>query len=255
MSAAGDASRSRGRIFIVFSAVVLFGLAALWVAQQRAIEVPDERERARAAAPSSAPGVDPELQPVAQVPLQEEPHASSGAGFNVESNAATAEHNDERRRRLAREIQNADRLPIESTLMAGKGLSLETVAALFETDLFQDALSELAAQSSSDPLASEMTGLLQEALAAQVSDAAGVRGGEVACGLRLCVGRLDADGEVDIDAVLDATVASAGLPQFVTMTRQVAQPNGAMEYRVVFSTDPTSRAIVVPAPSSPGTGG
>lgn len=156
---------------------------------------------------------------------------------------------------LRRQLLRSDRLPAESPLLTGDSLAIDNIRQVMESDDFDLAMERLAAQSEGDPLAVEMTELSRRIVESEVALAGAGALDRLSCGMRICMAALQPSEGPRWDAFLRAWRQNQHSLHFASVAATVERPDGAPEYRLVFSTDPASNSIVVRAPPYPPPGG
>jgi hypothetical protein len=146
-------------------------------------------------------------------------------------------------------VSNSDRLTAESILLRGNDIDSAAVAALLKSDdRFDHALDRLWAEMAGDEDAAALGEAYATAIGSQVSDVEGLRLDKLACGLRLCIASFldmrSGDAWESWRGRFDSDVET---PYGVLIEHEIDLGTGAAQRRVVFSTDPSTDAVVIPA--------
>ncbi|MCA1778467.1 MAG: hypothetical protein LC637_03515 [Xanthomonadaceae bacterium] len=149
-----------------------------------------------------------------------------------------------------RDARRVDRLPSEEKLLLGENLDIansERILSASPED-FDQLFDHLQEQGFEDPLAYELTELYSDYLARSLGPEGSTPGStELACGLRACIARSSATGDVGGPA-LDAWQNDPDAPPIYALIEMpFVLPDGAIEHRLLFTTDPGSNAITIPA--------
>lgn len=154
----------------------------------------------------------------------------------------------------------ADHLPAEERVLTGKRVDLDRIKAvvLAEDERFAQMLDEMQRQMMADPLASELDQMYRSGIERAMHDNAYV-GAETpkldrfVCGLRICTGTFGGvpEGVDPGDWWTNSVVNQTGLPAYVTTLVAATDTNGALQYRFVFSTDPSSNSVSFTLPPTP----
>lgn len=143
---------------------------------------------------------------------------------------------------------NSDRLVTESMLLLGSDLDSNAASNLLRAeDGFDKALGRMDDEMQRDPDAMALGDTYAQAIAAQLSSGdQALRLDRLACGLRLCVASFDdAADEAAWEAWRQRFDADTETPHSVFVERSLARPDGSVERRVIFTTDPTSLGVNV----------
>jgi hypothetical protein len=161
------------------------------------------------------------------------------------------------------DMRAADRLPAEERLLDGKAVYLNGITAVVmaEGEQFAQMLDDMQRQMMADPLASEVDHMYRSGIEQAMHDNPSAGEGtpkleRLVCGLRICAGAFGGvpDGVDPDDWWNDFVINQSGLPTYVSALVPATDSNGTLQYRFVFSTDPSSSSIsgkASPAPLDP----
>ena len=186
-----------------------------------------------------------ELESAETAAAQDNPALRQGKEL-VASNQSKVEALKQQRR----DARRADRLPAEEKLLLGENLDIansERILGASPED-FDQLFNDLQDQGFEDPLAYELTELYSDYLARSPGQGGGMPGSmELACGLRACIARSSAPGDQRAPA-LDAWQNDPNAPPTYALIEMPFElPDGTIEHRLLFTTDPGSNAITIPA--------
>jgi hypothetical protein len=174
---------------------------------------------------------------------------SPTASVATRQRTSDSRFNSDLRARLAA----ADALDSEQGLLLNNRVDFSTASQLLpsDDDQFQDTVDALHAEMIADALAMEINDIYQSALDEYASlGGHDFRLGQFACGLRVCLGELHSHLEnPDWSAWLSGFSQQPGSPPiYVNIGAEIIGPDGFPSYRILISTDPDSRGVVVPNP-------
>lgn len=157
-------------------------------------------------------------------------------------------------------MRAADRLPAEERLLAGKRVDLDRIkdVVLAQGEQFAQMLDDIQRQMMADPLASEVDHMYRSGIEQAIHDNPYVGADtpkleRFVCGLRICAGALGGvpEGIDPVDWWTNSVVNHSGLPTYVSAFVPAIDSNGALQYRFVFSTDPSSNSVSFTLPPTP----
>lgn len=234
--------------------LLLLLLAALFLREHRAPVAASTSPVARASEAADPVSALPAQASVAAAGAQAtEPNARVS---RLSANRAPAVQRS--RAEIMAAMRAADRLPAEDLLLAGKSVDAYGLRAVMqaEDEQFAQMLDEMQRQMMADPLASDVDHMYRSGIEQAMHDHPDVGNGtptleRFVCGLRLCAGALGGipDGVDPDDWWNDSVVGHSGLPTYVNALVPATDSNGAPQYRFVFSTDPSSNAVVFTLPT------
>lgn len=147
------------------------------------------------------------------------------------------------------ELPAPEHLEAESALLAHvdghRGLDGAAISALIRGDAFSDFMDRLEREAATSALALEITELYAQS--AEQANAAG--GGDVAvrlvCGLDVCAVSATAPSKEVFDAWFQAFIGNPAAPPYGAGRHDTLTAGGAVEHRIVFSSDPERQHVIM----------
>lgn len=143
-----------------------------------------------------------------------------------------------------------DHLDVETDLLAAvdghQGIDVQAVTALIKGDRYGDFMDRLASESAASPLAHDVAELYAQSVAkahAVDDDQLALR---LVCGMTLCAISATAASKDVFDAWFERFIADPVAPPYGAGRHDKVTDSGAIEYRIVFSTDPERQHVVMP---------
>lgn len=144
--------------------------------------------------------------------------------------------------------RNSDRMVTESMLLMGNDLDSNAAGSLLRAeDGFEKALDRMTDEMQSDADALALSETYAQAIGAQLSPGSRqLQLDRLACGLRLCAASFDdAADEAAWNAWRQRFDGDLETPHRVFVERTLVRPDGSVQRRVIFTTDPTSQGVDV----------
>ena len=133
----------------------------------------------------------------------------------------------------------------------GRGISIDASSAVLMNRRFEGYMDALATQASREPLAADLTKLYRGSATDGARSLDGVSVRRVVCGLKVCLASGTALSNDALKPWQDSFNSNTSAPTYDSMAVQITLRDGSVEFRMVFGTDPTSRAIY-PKSGAPG---
>ena len=161
--------------------------------------------------------------------------SSVGADGKIESAASPA-------------TADLDKLAIERNLLRGKSLDGMSARTYLQSNRFDALMREFHAESSRDPLSSELTSTYSNAMAQQIGASGNsVKINDFSCGLNLCMGSINSKDQASYDQWQTQFSTNKGSPSYAYADYTVDMGGGVVQHRFMFSTDPKSNSVTFPA--------
>lgn len=132
----------------------------------------------------------------------------------------------------------------------GRLVDFNASAAVLTSTRFEHYMDALATQASLETLAADLTELYRGSATDTARSVEGVSVRRVVCGLKLCLVLGTAPSADTLRQWHTNFVGNVSAPTLESSMRKLHQPDGSVEFRIVFTTDPAS-LTVHPASRSP----
>ncbi len=148
-------------------------------------------------------------------------------------------------------FRDAPRSPVQTAFEAevrmlgpdGRGLDINSSSAVLTNKRFERYMDALAAQASREPLAADLTKLYSGSATDGARSVEGVSVRRVVCGLKVCLASGTAKSNEMLKPWQTSFESNSSAPTYDSMAVQLRQPDGSVEFRMVFSTDPASLPV------------
>ena len=137
-------------------------------------------------------------------------------------------------------------LPVETHLLTHEALDLSRYDVIQSDDGFAAALERLAQESMDSPEATELTLAYESSIQLFLEHGEDVdyQLTELECGLRVCLGALSGADFHGWEQMLERVAETS--PYYAFAEHDVALPDGQIERRVLFTTDPSYGGVTIP---------
>lgn len=127
-----------------------------------------------------------------------------------------------------------------------QGVDARAAAFLMMADKFDEFMEQLSLESSSDPLARDITSLYTHSAAEANLGVDNQININITCGMVVCGVAATAPTKDAFDAWFEAFVGSESAPPYAAGRYDMILDDDSVEYRVIFSTDPQRRTAISP---------
>lgn len=139
-------------------------------------------------------------------------------------------------------------LAAEEQLLKENSISLAPVAALMKSDKFDAFIDRISQEAVQEPLAQDVTELYKSSAEDARSNAEDVVVRNIACGMKMCAVSLTASASETFEPWLSRFMSNTSAPTYSLGRHDKGMPNGLIERRIIFSTDPGTRGVYAPLP-------
>lgn len=122
-------------------------------------------------------------------------------------------------------------------------VDLNRSSAVLTSTRFERYMDALATQASREPLAADLTELYRGSAVDRAKSVDGVFIRRVVCGLKLCLVLGTAPSDDTLKQWHAKFVGNVSAPTLESSMRNLHQPDGSVEFRIVFTTDPASFGV------------
>ncbi|GAB3334552.1 hypothetical protein GCM10027359_07200 [Marilutibacter aestuarii] len=136
-------------------------------------------------------------------------------------------------------------LNAESGLLVGDSISVESAGATLQTDRFDDVMEAMVRDTSRDTDAQDVTWLYRNAVDRALTSELSVS--DFACGLSLCMGALRTRNPDAYARWYELFSGSSKAPTYSFLESQRNLGGEEVEFRFIFSTDPSADSVSSPA--------